>query len=64
MSKVALTKSAALSTGQDEFVAPPYACRSGEPTLSVQRQAVEHLFETDFGARNVRSIPLPVARIL
>ena len=28
------------STGQDEFVAPPYACRSGEPTLSVQRQAV------------------------
>jgi hypothetical protein len=24
-------------------------------TLSVQRQAVEHLFEIDFGAKNVRS---------
>jgi hypothetical protein len=31
--------------------------------LSVQRQAVEHLFEIDFGAKNVRSIPLPVARM-
>jgi hypothetical protein len=29
----------------------------------MQRQAVEHLFEIDFGARNVRSFPLPVARI-
>jgi len=40
--------SGTVSTGQDEFVAPPEACRSGEQTLSVQRQAVEHLFETDF----------------
>jgi len=33
-------------------------------TLSVQRQAVEHLFEIDFGAKNVRSFPLlPVARM-
>jgi hypothetical protein len=31
--------------------------------LSVQRQAVEHLFEIDFGAKNIRSFPLPVARI-
>jgi hypothetical protein len=31
--------------------------------LSVQRQAVEHLFKIDFGAKNVRSFPLPVARI-
>jgi hypothetical protein len=31
--------------------------------LSVQRQAVEHLFEIDFGAKNVRSIPLPGARV-
>jgi hypothetical protein len=31
--------------------------------LSVQRQAIEHLFEIDFGAKNVRSIPLPVALI-
>jgi hypothetical protein len=30
----------------------------------VERQAAEHWFETDFGAKNVRSIPLPVARIL
>jgi hypothetical protein len=36
----------------------------GKQILSVQRQAAEHLFETDFGAKNVRSIPLPVARIL
>jgi hypothetical protein len=25
----------------------------------VQRQAVEHLFEIDFGAKNVRSFPFP-----
>jgi hypothetical protein len=37
--------SGTVSTGQDEFVAPPEACRSGEQTLSVQRQAVEHLSE-------------------
>jgi hypothetical protein len=29
----------------------------------MQRQAVEHLFEIDFGAKNTRSFPLPVARI-
>jgi len=32
-------------------------------TLSVQRQAVEHLFEIDFGAKNLRSFPLPVVRM-
>jgi len=31
-------------------------------TLSV-RQAVEHLFKIDFGAKTVRSFPLPVARV-
>jgi hypothetical protein len=30
--------------------------------LSVQRQVVEHLFEIDFGTKNVCSIPLPVVR--
>jgi hypothetical protein len=32
--------------------------------LSVQRQAVEHLFEIAFGARNFRSLPLPVAALV
>jgi hypothetical protein len=35
------------------------ACRGGEQTLSVQRQAIEHLFEIDFGTESLRSIPLP-----
>jgi hypothetical protein len=37
---------------------------AGEQTLSVQRQAVEHLFEIDFGARNFRSFPLPVTALV
>jgi hypothetical protein len=31
--------------------------------LSVQRQAIEHLFEIYFGTESLRSIPLPGARI-
>jgi hypothetical protein len=41
----------------------PQACRGGEQTLSVQRQAIEHLFEIDFGTESLRSMPLPGARI-
>jgi hypothetical protein len=52
----------AISTGQDHLGAPQ-ACRGGEQTLSVQRQAIEHLFEIDFGTESLRSIPLPGARI-
>jgi hypothetical protein len=36
--------------------------RQSEPASCANRP-VEHLFEIDFGAKNVRSIPLPVARI-
>ena len=36
--------------------------RQSEPASFASRP-VEHLFEIDFSAKNVRSIPLPVARI-
>ena len=52
----------AISTGQNHLGAPQ-ACRGGEQTLSVQRQAIEHLFEIDFGSESLSSIPLPGARI-
>ena len=52
----------AISTGQDHL-GTPQACRGGEQTLSVQRQAIEHLFEVEFGTENPRSIPLPKARV-
>jgi hypothetical protein len=29
----------------------------------VQRQAIEHSFEIDFGTQTLRSIPIPGARI-
>jgi hypothetical protein len=63
--KVALARSAALSpTGQDHLGALQ-ACRGSEQTLSVQRQAIEHLFEIDFGTESLLNIniPLPGARI-
>jgi hypothetical protein len=33
------------------------ACRGGEQTLTVQRQAIEQLFEIDFDTESLRSIP-------
>jgi hypothetical protein len=53
----------AISTGQDHLGALQ-ACRGGEQTLGVQRQAIEHLFEIDFGTQSLRSIPLRRAHTL